>query len=204
MFTSRAEYRILLRQDNADLRLTPKSHEIGLASADRMRRVDIKQKEISGIDKFLSQEGVTPEEMNGVLEDVGSSPLKQQVKAKTIVPRPGFPMAKLAEGSPSVARYFDALSDIHGAELAAEIMESAEILIKYEGYIEKEQEMADKLLRLEKLILKDNFDYSKVSSLSYEAREKLAKICPKTIGQASRISGVSPSDISVLMIHVAK
>ena len=204
MFTSRAEYRILLRQDNADLRLTPKSHEIGLADADRMRRVEIKQKEIAGIDKFLSEEGVTPDEMNGVLESMGSSPLKQQVKAKTIVPRPGFPMGKLAKGSTSVAAYFDALQENHGTELATEIMEAAEILIKYEGYIEKEQEMADKILRLEKLTLKDNFDYSKVTSLSHEAREKLAKICPKTIGQAARISGVSPSDISVLMIHVSK
>lgn len=204
MFTSRAEYRILLRQDNADLRLTPKSHEIGLADGNRMRRVEIKQKEISDIDKFLSHEGVTPEEMNGVLEAMGSSPLKQQVKAKTIVPRPGFPMVKLADGSASVAAFFGAIKENHGTELATEIMEAAEILIKYEGYIEKEQEMADKLLRLEKLTLKDNFDYSKVTSLSHEAREKLAKVCPKTIGQAARISGVSPSDISVLMIHVAK
>lgn len=204
MFTSRAEYRILLRQDNADLRLTPKSHELGLASSARMKRAESKLRGIEALDKFLSAEGVTPEEMNNVLTSIGSAPLKQQVKARSLVPRPGFSIADLAKGSRATEEKINSLENEYGPELTAEIVEASEIYMKYEGYIEKEQEMAEKMSRLEKLVLKDGFDYSKVSSLSHEAREKLSKICPKTIGQASRISGVSPSDISVLMIHVAK
>ncbi len=204
MFTSRAEFRILLRQDNADLRLTPKSHELGLADSDRMRRTEAKLKGIESLDKFLAKEGVTPEEMNEVLTSLDSSPLKQQVKAKSLVPRPGFSIHDLAKGSAATEEKLRELTNLHGSDLAAEIIEASEIALKYEGYIEKEQEMAEKMTRLEKLVLKDDFDYSKVSSLSHEAREKLSKICPKTIGQASRISGVSPSDISVLMIHVTQ
>ncbi len=204
MFTSRAEYRILLRQDNADLRLTPKSHAIGLASEERLRRVELKSASIDRIDKFLSLTGVTPEELNPTLERLGSSKLRQQVKARSLVSRPNFSLHILSEGSEEIAEFYATLKAEVGEAPFNEAMEAAEIKIKYEGYIEKEQEMADKLIRLEQIVLSDEFDYAALNSLSAEAREKLTKVKPKTIGQASRISGVSPSDISVLMIHVGR
>jgi tRNA uridine 5-carboxymethylaminomethyl modification enzyme len=204
MFTSRAEYRILLRQDNADLRLTPKSHEVGLANSDRMRRVEKKQSALHQVEKFLSTTGVTPDDFNSVLLEMNSSPLKQQVKAKTLLGRPNIGMSHLLAANEELAQNFQSLDEQFGATLSMEILESAEIQIKYEGYIEKEQDMAEKLLRLEKIVLSETFNYGAINSLSLEAREKLNKIRPKTIGQASRISGVSPSDISVLMIHVGR
>lgn len=204
MFTSRAEYRILLRQDNADLRLTPKSHEIGLASSQRMKRVEEKQKAMADMDALLRDTGVTPDEMNPVLNKIGSSPLKQQVKARSLVSRPGVSISHLEEGSAEVQTALNAMRETYGLERSDVFLEAVEILIKYEGYIQKEEEMADKLSRLEEINLSERFDYSKISSLSIEARQKLSKIKPKTIGQAARISGVSPSDISVLMIHVGR
>ncbi len=204
MFTSRAEYRILLRQDNADLRLTPKSHAIGLASDERMEKVELKSTLIHRLSKVLSDTSIRPDEMNPVLESIGSSPLKQQVKAKSLVARPGYSLLHAEQGSAELKEFFDGFREKFGAELTQECLEATEILSKYEGYIEKEQEMADKLQRLEQIVLSDHFDYSALVSLSTEARQKLAKLKPKTIGQASRISGVSPADISVLMIHVGR
>lgn len=204
MFTSRAEYRILLRQDNADLRLTPKSFEMGLASEDRMKRVEKKSALVRAISKKLSSEGITPEEANAVLIAKDSAPLNQQVKAKSLLSRPQLHLDEIIGTSADLTRWFSDQEQEFGRELVGESKESAEILIKYEGYIDKEQEMADKLSRLEELVLHSDFDYTKVRSLSSEAKEKLSEIKPKTIGQASRISGVSPSDISVLMIYVGR
>lgn len=204
MFTSRAEYRILLRQDNADLRLTPKSFEMGLAGEDRMKRVEKKSALVKAISKKLSSVGITPEEANDVLIAKDSAPLNQQVKAKSLLSRPQLHLDEIIGTSTDLIRWFSDQKKEFGSDLVEESKESAEILIKYEGYIDKEQEMADKLSRLEELVLHSDFDYTKVRSLSSEAKEKLSEIKPKSIGQASRISGVSPSDISVLMIYVGR
>ncbi|MFN2429112.1 MAG: tRNA uridine-5-carboxymethylaminomethyl(34) synthesis enzyme MnmG [Cryomorphaceae bacterium] len=204
MFTSRAEYRILLRQDNADLRLTPKAFEIGLAGAERMKRVEKKSVLVADISKVLSSTGVTPEDANELLSARDSAPLSQQVKAKSLLSRPQLHLNEIIQTTAELIDWFSDKKETFGDDLIEEAKESAEILIKYEGYIDKEQEMADKLSRLEELNLHSDFDYSKVRSLSSEAKEKLSQIKPKTIGQASRISGVSPSDISVLMIYVGR
>lgn len=204
MFTSRAEYRILLRQDNADMRLTPKAHQIGLADDSRMRRVDQKREMIESIEKVFSETGVTPDEINSLLSEKDSSPLDQQIKAKTILTRPQIHIGELIESSDTLARFESDLCEKYGRDLTVEALEASEIRIKYAGYLEKEQEMADKLSRLENIRLHNDFDYRKLESLSAEAKEKLIQIKPKTIGQASRISGVSPSDISVLMIYLGR
>ncbi len=204
MFTSRAEYRILLRQDNADLRLTPKAFEIGLAGAERMKRVEKKSALVADISKVLSSTGVTPDDANELLSARDSAPLNQQVKAKSLLSRPQLHLNEIIQTTAELRDWFSDKTETFGDDLIEETKESAEILIKYEGYIDKEQEMADKLSRLEELNLHSDFDYSKVRSLSSEAKEKLSQIKPKTIGQASRISGVSPSDISVLMIYVGR
>ncbi len=203
MFTSRAEYRILLRQDNADLRLTPRSYEMGLAGEERIRRLDEKREGMNALLGTLRKESIEPEEIESALQELGSAPLRQKVKAASLVPRPHFPLRALGESNAQIAA---CLADLQskGEGLANEIIDSVEILLKYEGYIEKEQEMADKLQRLEKIVLSEHFDYAALKGLSIEAREKLSKVKPHTIGQASRISGVSPSDISVLMLHVGR
>jgi tRNA uridine 5-carboxymethylaminomethyl modification enzyme len=204
MFTSRAEYRILLRQDNADIRLTPKSHEIGLASDERMRRLESKRDIMHSITKSFNETGITPEEINPLLDAKDSSKLSQQVKATSILGRPGISATDIISHSHDLEQSIKILSASYGEELLHEALDSAEIAIKYSGYIEKEQEMADRINRLEDIKLYADFDYSSVQSLSAEAKEKLNKIKPSTIGQAARISGVSPSDISVLMIHVGR
>jgi tRNA uridine 5-carboxymethylaminomethyl modification enzyme len=204
MFTSRAEYRILLRQDNADVRLTPKGHAIGLADDGRMRKLERKEEALNDTIRFFSQEGIRPEEINPTLEEAGSNAIRQQVKAKSIVARPEIGIDHLISGAQSVRAYFQNVDARLGLELSNEVKEASEILMKYDGYIDKEQEMAGKITRLENIKLGKDFDYATVKSLSLEAREKLNKIRPETIGQASRISGVSPSDISVLMIYVGK
>lgn len=194
MFTSRAEYRILLRQDNADIRLTPISHELGLASDERMKRVEQKQKWTEEVIALFKSESVSPEEMNPVLEEIGSSPIKQKIKAAQVLSRPHVNINNF--------NHTELLSETLKS-MDEESKEEAEILIKYEGYIEREKETADKLNRLENVKIPANFDYTKLS-ISAESAEKLSQIKPTTLGQASRISGVSPSDVSILMVHLGR
>ncbi len=197
MFTSRAEYRILIRQDNADLRLTPIAVNLGMKGMEeRLSRVHEKQETMKKIERFLSSTSITADQANGLLSGINSSPLKQTVKLKSVLSRPKVHLSDLS-GIHSDLQSF--LQDI-----PSDFVESAEVNLKYEGYLAKEQEMVEKMNRLEDLRLKDDFDYHGISSLSAEAREKLVEIKPRTIGQASRISGVSPSDISVLLVHVGR
>lgn len=196
MFTSRAEYRILLRQDNADIRLTPKSYELGLAKKERLQRVNLKQKQTQEIISYFKKESIDPEEINPALEAIGSSPISQKVKMFGVLTRPIITLLDFAIHSPKVKDFI--------SKYDLESIEQAEILMKYEGYISREHELADKQTRLEDLILHDDFDYKRLTSLSTEAREKLTKIRPRTIGQASRISGITPSDISILMVYLGR
>lgn len=195
MFTSRAEYRILLRQDNADIRLTPKSYELGLAKIERLERVQKKQRETNEIIKYFKTESIEPAEINPVLESMGSSPITQKVKMFGVLTRPTISLSDFKAS----AKVNDFL-----ATYDSESLVQAEILMKYEGYISKENDLADKQTRLEDLVLHDDFDYKRLTSLSAEAREKLNKIKPRTIGQASRISGITPSDISILMVYLGR
>jgi len=196
MFTSRAEYRILLRQDNADVRLTPKAYEIGLARKERYERVQKKNAEASRIMKFFKEESISPEEINPFLESIGSAAINQKLRMFAILARPGVSVNDFI-------RYSSAVQSLAGNFLP-ESLEQAEILMKYEGYISKEYEMAEKIQRLEEIRLHEDFDYHRLTSLSSEAREKLSKIRPNTIGQASRISGVNPSDISILLVYLGR
>ncbi|NBL65752.1 tRNA uridine-5-carboxymethylaminomethyl(34) synthesis enzyme MnmG [Flavobacterium sp. NST-5] len=197
MFTSRAEYRTLLRQDNADFRLTPKAHEIGLASDDRLRQMEIKQKQSSDLVDFFKETSVTVDETNPILEANGSAKISQPDKMFKIFSRPQINLVDILKFE-KVANY------VSERDLDEEILEQAEIQVKYSGYIEKEKNNANKLTRLEEVRIPENFDYDKIKSLSFEAREKFKKIRPVTLSQASRISGVSPSDISVLLIHMGR
>ena len=199
MFTSRAEYRILLRQDNADVRLTPLAFELGLQDQEAMDHVNRKVSAAKELIGALRKEGVSPEIANPVLDLVGSSPLSQQVKLASVLIRPHITMEHVLEMSQNVRELADKLHVEH-----EDAVEQAEILLKYEGYIAREEEVALKLSRLEEVSIPGSLDYSLMKSLSSEAKEKLSKIKPVTIGQASRVSGVSPSDISVLLIHLGR
>ena len=199
MFTSRAEYRILLRQDNADVRLTPIAFELGLQDQEAMDRVNRKVNAAKELIGALRKEGVNPEVANPVLDLVGSSPLSQRVKLASVLTRPHVTMEHVLEMSQNVRELAERLHVEHD-----EAVEQAEILLKYEGYIAREEEVALKLSRLEEVSIPASMDYSGLKSLSSEAKEKLSKIKPVTIGQASRVSGVSPSDISVLLIHLGR
>ncbi len=199
MFTSRAEYRILLRQDNADERLTERSFRMGLADASRMKLLDEKISDKRSVEKILEKQSIRPEEINELLEGLHTSPLKQSVKAKELVLRPQLSIHLLA---PFIQGFSEIEDKINGRK--DEILESVEINLKYAGYIEREKNLADKLLRLEHIAIKEDFDFNKLKSISTEARQKLSRIRPTTIGQASRISGVSPSDISVLLVHFGR
>ncbi|MBE9491550.1 MAG: tRNA uridine-5-carboxymethylaminomethyl(34) synthesis enzyme MnmG [Bacteroidetes bacterium] len=199
MFTSRAEYRILLRQDNADLRLTLKGFEAGLASRERMDRVSEKQSMIDKIVNFCKKTSVTPEEINSFLVSVNTNPIKQKVKIDSLLLRPEILFVNLTDNIESLRNY---LSSINNPDQVT--INEAEIIIKYEGYISKEKEMASKLGKLDDIELREGFDYHKLQSLSFEAREKLTRIKPRTLGQASRISGVSPADISVLIVYLGR
>jgi tRNA uridine 5-carboxymethylaminomethyl modification enzyme len=199
MFTSRAEYRLLLRQDNADVRLTPLAHSLGMIGDDMLEKVNLKVKATQEMIGFLRSEGIPPELANPVLESRESSPISQQVKINQLLTRPHVSMDDIFEMSPAVKEKASVMNSIH-----ADSVEQAEILVKYEGYLAREQEMADKQNRLENLLIPDHFDYLKMESMSFESREKLTKIRPATIGQASRVSGVSPSDISVILIHLGR
>lgn len=192
MFTSRAEYRILLRQDNADERLTPIANEIGLSSKERQEIFESKKQSISNLSKLLRKSSVAPEDANHILEDIGSTPLKQKQKADSLVSRPQVNIEHLEQIVPKIAEY------------SPEVQEAVEISIKYEGYIQKEQEMASKLKRLDGITIPADFDYNRLSSLSAESREKLSKERPRTLAAASNISGVSASDLSVLLIHMGR
>ena len=197
MFTSRAEYRILLRQDNADLRLTPIGHALGLQNDDALERVNDKNRKTAELKKFLKKQGVSPETANPVLEALSSSPLKQQVKLDGIITRPNVDFSTLKKVSPELESFLsDGYSD--------EVIEQTEIQLKYKGYIDREQDVADKLSRLDNVKIPTDIDFSTLKSLSAEAVEKLREIKPANIGQASRISGVSPSDINVLLIYLGR
>ena len=197
MFTSRAEYRTLLRQDNADFRLTEKSYNLGLASEERMRKMEQKKEKSFKFVQFLKDLSVVPEEANPVLEKRKSSPMKQSDKVFKVFSRPQITME-------DVKNFSGVEEFISENDLDEEMIEQTEIQVKYSGYIEKEKNNADKLNRLEDIRIPNNFDYSRIKSMSYEAREKLKKVQPTTISQASRISGVSPNDISVLLVYMGR
>ncbi len=216
MFTSRAEYRILLRQDNADVRLTPLiwqlaggSSQLAVGSgqwagvpleasqmAERMQRVNEKVEAGKAIDKFFREYSITPDQVNGFLESKNSAPINQQVKLHGLLLRPNVGMNELRELLPEVNTFLE--------PFAEEFQSNAEINMKYEGYIRKEQEMVDKMNRLEEVRIHDGFDFHRLGAISAEAREKLTQVKPRTIGQASRISGVTPADVSVLLVHMGR
>jgi tRNA uridine 5-carboxymethylaminomethyl modification enzyme len=196
MFTSRAEYRTLLRQDNADLRLTKMSYKLGLASQERMDKVILKEEGLESIIKILKSTTLAPEDVNEFLESNNSSIISQKVKANQILLRPGISLKDMASQIISLKGKLDCFS--------IEALLEAEIQIKYETYLKKEEEMANKMIGLEEQIIPDSFSYDNISSLSNEARQKFLKIRPQTLGQASRISGVSPSDVQILMVYMGR
>lgn len=197
MFTSRAEYRTLLRQDNADLRLTPKGYVLGLASEDRIRRMEEKQEQSKNFVDFFRKTSFNKDVVNPILDSIGSAKVSQSDKMFKVFSRPKVTMQHMLQLD-EVSNY------VRDNNLNNEVLEQTEIQVKYAGYIEKEKQNADKLHRLEGVKIPDDFDYNNVKSLSYEAREKLQNIKPATISQASRISGVSPSDISVLLVFLGR
>lgn len=199
MFTSRAEYRLLLRQDNADIRLTPRGHSIGLASDERMKRVEEKLKETNNLIQLLKDTSVDFEALNPILENKKSAKISQKMKFDKIVSRPNISLKEILVTSPALVSKVESLDS-----LTEEVLEQAEVQIKYNGYISKEQNVADKIIRLEGTKIPNDMDYSKLSSLSNESKEKLNTIKPKTIGQASRISGIKPTDINILLIYLGR
>jgi tRNA uridine 5-carboxymethylaminomethyl modification enzyme len=199
MFTSRAEYRILLRQDDADIRLTEKSYQLGLASKERYDELIEKKENRDNLISFIRETPVKPDEINKYLEQIGSSPIRQTVKLLDLVLRPQITISELSD---QISSLKSKISEIKNQQ--QEIVEAAEITLKYQGYIEREKTIAEKLQRLEHIKIKDKFDYSTILSLSTEARQKLGKINPETIGQASRISGISPSDINILLVLLGR
>ena len=197
MFTSRAEYRILLRQDNADLRLTPIAHRLGVLGAElRMDRVRAKNQATAEIEAFFRNAAVLPEAVNGYLTRMGTATIQQKSKLHNILLRPQADIKTMAQALPELAAFL--------APYDPETIELAEVNVKYEGYIRKEEEMVQKVSRLESLDLQADFDYRSIAALSIEARDKLARHKPRTLGQASRISGVSPADVSVLLVHLGR
>lgn len=199
MFTSRAEYRILLRQDDADMRLTERSYRLGLANEDRYRLLCEKRDRVARLIEFSRDYSIKAAYINSGLEALGTTPLKQGVKLVDLIMRPQLDMAKLADLVPALRREIDAIPDRR-----EEIVEAAEINIKYEGYIDRERMIADKIRRLENIQIKGRFDYSTIQAISTEARQKLARINPETIAQASRIPGISPSDINILLLLMGR
>ncbi|WP_431472471.1 tRNA uridine-5-carboxymethylaminomethyl(34) synthesis enzyme MnmG [Nonlabens sp. SCSIO 43208] len=197
MFTSRAEYRTLLRQDNADLRLTPRAYKLGIVKEDAMRRVEEKQEKSKQMIDFLENTSYNFKEMNEILVEKGSAPVKQNGKLYKVFSRPQIDLSDML-------RVNEVASFIEKNDINKDVLEQVEVHVKYAGYIEKEKNNADKLHRLENIRIPENYDYSQIKSLSYEAKEKLTKIKPVTVSQASRISGVSPSDISVLLVHMGR
>ena len=199
MFTSRAEYRILLRQDDADARLTPLAHSIGLASTERMEQVQAKQEEIQRIIEFTKEFSIKPASVNSILENLGTTPLRQGCKLIDLINRPQVTLRGIAAHIPALQEILDQIQDEK-----EETIEATEVQIKYSGYIQREKMIADKMQRLEHIKIKGKFDYVSLQSLSTEARQKLERINPETLAQASRIPGVSPSDINVLLVLAQK
>jgi tRNA uridine 5-carboxymethylaminomethyl modification enzyme len=195
MFTSRAEYRLLLRQDNADIRLTEKAYHLGLAKEDRLRKVEVKITESQQLEEFLRETSLKPGVINPILESIESSPVDQAYRAAQILTRPNMTLDKL-DGIDFIKETSSQYND--------EVREQAEINIKYKGYIEKEKENVAKLNRLENIKIPEDFDYTKLTSLSAEAKQKMSNVRPKTIAQAGRISGVSPADINVLLVYLGR
>ena len=200
MFTSRAEYRILLRQDNADQRLTPIGHSIGLASEDRLKKMESKQENINRIVCFIKNNSAFPEEVNESFKELNTPSINQKTKLSQLLLRPQVNLELLKSKVP----YLNSEINKTPFEIRTQVEECAEILVKYESYIKKEEEIVSKLAHYENLVIKEDFDYHALKSLSFEAREKLSKIRPKTIGQAGRISGFSPADISVLIVYIGR
>ena len=198
MFTSRAEYRILLRQDNADSRLTELSYKLGLAKDNRYQKYLSKHNKVEEIKSYLEANYASPDEINGLLEQKGSSRIEQKNRLSYLLLRPQISLSEMIESIPSLEQYKNCDT------FTKECLEEAEIQIKYDSYIQKEQELAEKLDRLEFILLPNNFDYHTIQALSYECREKLNRYKPKTLGEASRISGVSPADINVLAIFLGR
>jgi len=196
MFTSRAEYRILLRQDNADLRLTEKAHALGVVKEDRFERTSKKAAQVKEIIRLLQTVSVAPDQVNGMLADKGQSPLKQKIKVEGLLTRPKVDLSEIMEATPQLKDGLEAYS--------REVLEQAEIQVKYRGYIKKERDLANKMIRLDEINLPESFDYHSLQSLSFEGREKLSRVKPSSLGQASRISGVTPADISVLMVYIGR
>ena len=199
MFTSRAEYRILLRQDNADSRLTEMAYKLGLAKDERFQKLQKKKEKVQEIIGFLQTNHVYPDQINGLLEQKGSSPIEQKMKLSYLLLRPQLNLFELVEQLSTLNERYNSKD-----RFERECLEEAEILIKYDSYIQKENELADKLNRLENVKLPKNFDFHSLQSLSYESREKLNRYQPETLGQASRISGISPADINVLAIFLGR
>ncbi len=202
MFTSRAEFRILLRQDNADQRLTPKAYKIGLAGASRMKRLETKIELIHDVIKYLNETSIQPEHINSFLESSGTSAIERKTKYAKLILRPQIKLAKLMEYDSGLREQI--LNLEQDSALMDEVLESAEIQMKYSGYLEKEKEVAEKINRLENISIPKDIDYMKFSAMSKEAREKLTKVRPESIGQASRISGITPSDVSVLLVYLGR
>ncbi len=196
MFTSRAEFRTLLRQDNADIRLTPLGHELGLASDERLKRVEYKKEKVSSIKETLATFPVEPQDANSYLENIGSSPLSERTKALKLLLRPGVGIKDMCKELPELQNAI--------GETDVLTLEQAEIQAKYDVYIEKERELVKKMASLEDAVIPSNFDYAKLTALSTEARQKLTKMKPGTLGQASRISGVNPSDVQILMVYMGR
>ena len=201
MFTSRAEFRILLRQDNADQRLTPKGIELGLAEPERLERLTKKESIIADISSFMEKENTSPDAINGYLESVSSAPIKTPQRLGNVLLRPQVSLVGLMNADPKLGGYIYQFS---GEPVFEETLESVEIQIKYAGYLEKEKDIAEKITRLEDIRLSDDINYMEFKALSMEAREKLQKIKPQNIGQASRISGITPADVSVLLVHLGR
>jgi tRNA uridine 5-carboxymethylaminomethyl modification enzyme len=196
MFTSRAEYRILLRQDNADVRLTEKGYKLGLASRERYDQVQKKIEQTNDIIKYFKKTSVIPSEINPLLESLETAPINQNYKLEQILSRPQLDIQKLRDGLSNLEKFI--------IDFDKESILQAEILMKYSGYLIKEQEMVEKMNRLESVIINENFDFKQIHNLSGEAKEKLSKQKPSTLGQAARISGISPADVSVLMVHLGR
>lgn len=194
MFTSRAEHRLLLRQDNADIRLTPIAYKLGLVSEERLDKVKQKVENSDAIVNYMKDTSIQPEQMNPVLAEVGSSAIQQKVRLYNMLSRPQLNIQNIAQADSKFAEYLN--------QFDKETIEQAEIKIKYDSYFEKEMDIVNRMKKMEDQEINPDFDYNTLSSLSIEARQKLAMVKPRTLGQASRISGVSPSDISVLMVHI--
>jgi tRNA uridine 5-carboxymethylaminomethyl modification enzyme len=199
MFTSRAEYRILLRQDDADMRLTEKAYRIGLATAERYQHMDKKRRAIESILNFTDNFSLKPALINDALERIGTTPLRQGCKLTELIGRPQISINNIADSIKAFKSELDKIDDRR-----EEIIEAAEIQIKYKGYIEREQMIADKMIRLENIKIQGKFDYANMNQITIEARQKLAAINPETLAQASRIPGVSPSDINVMLVLLGR